>query len=73
MVDARVVSTQGPVTVNPDHWLDDGLIPEGPPDLRARALRVAQAIEAGGPLARGLSRETLIPCTKHPDGVACPG
>ena len=34
---------------------------------------MAQAIEAGGPLARGLSRETLIPCTKHPDGVACPG
>lgn len=67
------MSSQGPITVNPAHWLDDGLIPAEPPRLRTMALRVAQAIEAGGPLARGLSRETLIPCTKRPDGVACPG
>jgi len=67
------VSSQGPITVNPAHWLDDGLIPAEPPRLRAMALRVAQAIEAGGPLARGLSRETLIPCTEHSDGVACCG
>lgn len=73
VVDARVVSTQGPITVNPAHWLDGDFIPAEPPALRARALRVAQAIEAGGPLARGLSRETLIPCTKHLDGAACPG
>jgi hypothetical protein len=67
------MTSQGPITVNPAHWLDDGLIPAEPPRLRAMALRVAQAIEAGGPLARGLSRETLIPCTEHPDGIACPG
>lgn len=67
------MSTQGPVTVIPAHWLDDDLIPAEPPALRTKALRMAQAIEAGGPLPRGLSRETLIPCTKHPDGVACCG
>ncbi len=68
------MSNQGPVTVNPAHWLDDdGFIPAEPPALRNKALRVAQAIEAGGPLARGQSRETLTPCTKRPNGVACPG
>jgi len=73
VADAPAVSSQGPITVNPAHWLDDGLIPAEPPRLRAMALRVAQAIEAGGPLARGLSRETLIPCTEHSDGAACCG
>ena len=73
VVNARAVSTQGPIIVNPAHWLDGDLIPAEPPALRAKALRVAQAIESGGPLARGLSRETLIPCTKHLDGAACPG
>lgn len=67
------MSTQGPITVNPAHWLDGDFIPAEPPALRAKALRVAQAIEAGGPLARGLSRETLIPCTEHLGGAPCPG
>lgn len=64
---------QGPVVVNPAHWLEDGLIPVEPPALRTKALRVAQAIESGGPLARGLSRETLLPCLKRPGGAVCPG
>jgi len=67
------VSSQGPDIINPAHWLDGDFIPTEPPALRAKALRVAQAIEAGGPLARGLSRETLIPCTEHLDGAPCPG
>lgn len=67
------MSSQGPITVNPAHWIDGDTIPAEPPRLRAQALRVAQAIEAGGPLARGQSRETLIPCTKRPAGAAYPG
>jgi len=48
MVDAPRVSSQGPITINPAHWLDDGFIPAEPPLQRAMALRIAQAIEAGG-------------------------
>lgn len=36
-------------------------------------LRVAQCIEAGGPLAVGHTRETLIPCRRRPGGNACLG
>ncbi|WAS91922.1 YecA/YgfB family protein [Nannocystis punicea] len=60
--------------VNPAHWLDErGEIPLAPAALRARALRVAQCIEYGGPLARGHWRETLIPCRRRPSGEACSG
>ena len=60
--------------VNPAHWLDErGEVPHGPPELRARALRVAQCIEYGGPLKRGYWRETLVPCQRCPNGTACPG
>lgn len=59
--------------VNPSHWLTDtGELPDEP-RLRAKTLRVAQCIEAGGPLPRGHARETLIPCRKRPGGKACLG
>lgn len=62
------------IVVNPWHWLDaDGSLPVEPPRLRALALRVAQCIEAGGPLDRRHGRETLIPCRRRPGGKACPG
>lgn len=47
--------------------------PLGPPNLRSRALRVAQCVEYGGPLQRGYWRETLVPCQRCPNGTACPG
>lgn len=60
--------------VNPADWLDEhGNIPLEPPRLRTKALRVAQCIEYGGPLARGHWRETLIACVRRPNGSACPG
>src|SRR5690606_17042539 len=59
--------------VDPWHWLTEtgGF----PPDarLRSRKLRVAQCTEAGGPLAVGHTRETLIPCRRRPGGTACLG
>jgi hypothetical protein len=59
--------------VNPNHWLQaDGTLPEDP-RLRSRTLRVAQCIEYGGPLPRGHTRETLIPCRRRPANQACPG
>lgn len=62
------------IVVNPWHWLDaDGSLPVEPPRLRALALRVAQCIEAGGPIARRHGRETLIPCRRRPGGKTCPG
>jgi len=62
------------IIVNPWHWLDeDGNIPDGPPALRAQALRVAQSIEYGGPLPQRHGRETMIACRRRPTGTACRG
>lgn len=62
------------VIVNPWHWLDeDGSIPDGPPSLRAQALRVAQSIEYGGPLPQRHGRATMIACRRRPAGAACRG
>lgn len=36
-------------------------------------LRVAQCIEAGGPIPHGHTRETLVPCRRRPGGEACTG
>ncbi len=59
--------------VNPAHWLTaEGLIPDDP-RIRSKIIRVAQCIEAGGPLARGHSRETLAPCRRRPGRKACLG
>jgi hypothetical protein len=58
--------------VNPRHWLDAGALP-AEPRLRKQALRVAQCIEYGGPLARGQARETLIPCRRKLEKKTCPG
>jgi len=59
--------------VNPAHWLTpEGSIPDDP-RIRSKAIRVAQCIEAGGPLARGHSRETLVPCRRRPGSKACMG
>ena len=61
------------VTVAAPDWLnEDGSLPEGG-RLRVQALRVAQCIEAGGPLARHHGRETLIACRRRLGGRACPG
>ena len=59
--------------VDPWHWLTEtGALP-AEPRLRARMLRVAACIEAGGPMPRGHARETLVPCRRRPGGEACPG
>lgn len=59
--------------VNPAHWLTpDGSIPDDP-RIRSKAIRLAQCIEAGGPLARGHSRETLTPCRRRPGAKPCLG
>ncbi len=58
--------------INPAHLFEGGGLP-AEPRLRAKALRVAQCIEAGGPLPRGHARATLIPCRKRPAGKACSG
>lgn len=59
--------------VNPHHWLqDDGSFPEQV-RVRSRMVRVAQFIEAGGPLRRGEVRHTLVPCRWRPAGRACSG
>lgn len=59
--------------VDPWHWLTEtgGFLPD--PRLRSRMLRVAQCIEAGGPLPAGHTRETLIPCRRRPGGTRCLG
>lgn len=59
--------------VDPWHWLTEtGAFPPDP-RLRARALRVAQCIEAGGSIPRNHTRETLVPCRRRPGGEACTG
>src|SRR5215475_5301107 len=56
------------------HWLDEhGQLPSDNLVVRRRALRIAQLIEAGGPLAVGQLRETLIPCSLRPNRKPCLG
>ena len=62
------------LVVDPWHWLsEEGDLPTDDARARRQALRVARLIEAGGPLARGESRETLVECTKRPGRKACLG
>jgi hypothetical protein len=59
--------------VNPWHWLEeDGSFPLTPA-VRRNALRVARVIEYGGPLKSGECRQTLLECTRHPEGQNCDG
>ena len=56
------------------HLLDErGELPLDNPTLRRRALRMAQLVEAGGPLEVGQFRETLIACDARPHRRPCPG
>jgi hypothetical protein len=56
------------------HWLDEhGQLPSDNLAVRRRALRIAQLIESGGPLAIGQLRETLIPCSLRPNRKPCLG
>jgi hypothetical protein len=62
------------LVVDPWVWLtDNGELPTDNPRLRRRMLRVARFIEYGGPLARLHCRETLVECTRRPDGRPCLG
>jgi hypothetical protein len=62
------------LVVDPHHWLThDGHLPEDNPKLRNQILRVAQFIEAAGPLPPMHARETLIPCKRRPSGKPCLG
>lgn len=62
------------LVVDPWHWLtDDGHLPEEPSRLRRLAVRVAQLIEAGGPLPISHARETLLECKRRPNGKPCLG
>jgi hypothetical protein len=56
------------------HWLDErGELPLDNLQVRRRALRIAQLIEAGGPLQMGQLRETLVACSSRPNRKACLG
>jgi hypothetical protein len=56
------------------HWLDErGELPLDNLQVRRRALRIAQLIEAGGPLDTGQLRETLVSCSARPNRKACMG
>jgi hypothetical protein len=56
------------------HWLDErGELPLDNLHIRRRALRIAQLIEAGGPLESGQIRETLVACTLRPNRKPCLG
>ena len=55
-------------------WLDEhGDLPHDNLRVRRRALRIAQLIEAGGPLEAGQFRETLVPCSLRPNRKQCLG
>lgn len=55
-------------------WLDNhGELPSDNLRVRRRALRVAQLIEAGGPLETGQFRETLVACSCRPNRKPCLG
>jgi hypothetical protein len=56
------------------HFLDErGELPLENLALRRRALRIAQLVEAGGPLEVGQFRETLIACATRPNRKPCLG
>ena len=56
------------------HWLDEhGELPRDNLRIRRQALRIAQLIEAGGPLEVGQFRETLVPCSVRPHRKPCLG
>jgi hypothetical protein len=56
------------------HWLDEsGDLPLDNLQVRRRALRMAQLIEAGGPLESGQVRETLVACSLRPNRKPCLG
>jgi hypothetical protein len=62
------------LVVDPWHWLNaDGSLPYAHPKLFRKALRVAQVIEYGGPLAQGEARETLLQCARRPARKRCLG
>jgi hypothetical protein len=55
-------------------WLDErGELPRVNHQIFRQALRVAQLIEAGGPLDTGQFRETLVPCSCRPNRKPCLG
>jgi len=59
--------------VNIRDWLDDnGELPLALP-VRRRALRLAQLIEAGGPLEVSQIRETLVACSSRLQRKSCVG
>jgi len=56
------------------HWLDErGDLPRVNLQIRRQALRIAQLIEAGGPLETGQFRETLVACSSRPGRKPCLG
>jgi hypothetical protein len=56
------------------HFLDDhGRLRLDNLPLRRRALRLAQLVEAGGPLEAGQFRETLVPCPARSRRTPCLG
>ena len=56
------------------HWLDEhGALPLDNLALRRKALKVAQLVDAGGPLEVGQFRETLIACSSRPNRKPCLG
>jgi hypothetical protein len=56
------------------HWLDEhGDLPRENLRMRRQALRIAQLIEAGGPLEVGQFRETLVACSLRPNRKQCLG
>lgn len=62
------------LVVDPWEWLEkDGSLPVTNRRLRRQALRLAQLIEAGGPLPARHMRETLVACSRRFKGRACPG
>lgn len=62
------------VIVDIRDWLDGhGQLPSDNLRVRRRALRIAQLIEAGGPLDVGQFRETLVACSSRPDRKPCLG
>ena len=62
------------LTVDIRHWLAArGQLPADNLRLRRQALRIAQLIEAGGPLEVGQVRETLVACTLRPNHKPCLG
>ena len=68
------LSTRGTRIVDITHFLtEDGELPDGPPPLRAIALRTAQLVEYGATLSALEYRGTLIPCRRRRQGKPCSG